>query len=441
MSLRILLASDYYPPYIGGAHRQTQLLAHELQRRGHEVSVVTAWHGGQPEEELEDNVRVFRLKQLRTCLPGQVKDRKQRHQPPFPDPITVFGLRRLIKRLQPDVIHAYGWFSYSIAVALLGLNVPLLISGRDYGYTCATRTLVYKGDHLCAGPALTKCPGCAVDLYGTPKGWAATLGVMMGRSLLRRKVHGIHSISTYVQEIFRRDFLDQRPPDRIPGNKIIIEAIIPSFREDDLNRCYGEDPRIQSYVERLPSGQFMLYVGALRRIKGVDQLLAAYTRLASPPPLVLIGTVEHDSPREYPPGVSVLQNFPHDAVMAAWERCLFGVTPSLLPEPLGSVVYEGMSRGKAVIGTRPGGHTDMIVDGETGLLVPSGDVDRLAEAMTKLIDQAELRERLGLVAKERAKQFTAGIAVPQFEVFYQRVIHHSAGHAAQDTDAGVLHRA
>ena len=79
--------------------------------------------------------------------------------------------------------------------------------------------------------------------------------------------------------------------------------------------------------------------------------------------------------------------------------------------------------------------------GETGLLVPSGDVDRLAEAMTKLIDQAELRERLGLVAKERAKQFTAGIAVPQFEVFYQRVIHHSAGHAAQDTDAGVLHRA
>ena len=435
MGLRILLVSDHYPPFIGGAHRQTQLLAHELQQRGHEVNVATVWSGGLPEVEDDAGVRVYRMKQVRTWLPGVVNDRKQRHQPPFPDPITVAGLRRVIRRFKPDVVHAYGWFSYSSALALLGTNIPLLISARDYGYSCATRTLVYRGEQVCDGPALQKCLGCAADLYGTPKGWLAALGVLMGRALLQHKVRGVHSISAYVQAIMRRDFQgDQR-------TNAIAEAIIPSFREDDADQHSNADGQIQNYLDRLPTEKFILYVGALRRVKGVSQLLTAYGRLAAPPPLVLIGTFESDSPREFPPGVVVLENVPHRAVMAAWERSLFGVIPSLWPEPLGSVVYEGMSRGKAVIGTTPGGHTDMIVPGETGLLVPAGDIDALAQAMMDLIDQPELRERLGTAAKERSRLFTASVAVPQFERFYQSVIGQSTGRSPREIDRQVLDQA
>ncbi len=440
MPLKILLVSDHYPPFIGGAHRQTQLLGQELHRCGHEVSVATVWSGGLPEEEDDNGVRVFRLRQIRTALRGLVRDRGQRHQPPFPDPITIVGLRRLIKRLRPDVIHAYGWIGYSVAAALLGLNVPLLISARDYGYSCATRTLVYQGEQACTGPVLQKCLGCAANLYGAPKGWLAALGVLTGRALLKRKMRGLHSISTYVQEIGRRDFLGEETRAGGTATKAIAEAIIPSFREDDADRHDSEDPRNRDYVDRLPSDKYILYVGALRRVKGINQLLEAYARLASPPPLVLIGTFEFDSPREFPPGVIVLENFPHHAVMAAWERCLFGVIPSLWPEPLGSVVYEGMSRGKAVIGTAPGGHTDMIVHGETGLLVPSGDVNALTQAMTELIDQADLRERLGNAARERSRLFTASVAVPQFERFYQYVIDRSGGRAAHEMNVEVLDR-
>jgi len=438
MSLSILIVSDHYPPYIGGAHRQTQLLAHELHQRGHDVNVATVWSGGLPEEEDDAGVRVFRLKQLRTWLPGVVSDRKQRYQPPFPDPITVAGLRRLIRRFKPDVVHAYGWFSYSSALALLGTNIPLLISARDYGYSCATRALVYRGEQPCDGPAFQKCLGCAANLYGAPKGWLAALGVLMGRSLLKHKVRGVHSISAYVQEIMRRDFLGDQAHDQTTSANAIAEAIIPSFREDDADQHDSEDAQNQSYLDRLPTEKFILYVGALRRVKGVSQLLTAYARLASPPLLVLIGTFEFDSPREFPPGVVVLENVPHRAVMAAWERSLFGVIPSLWPEPLGSVVYEGMSRGKAVIGTTPGGHTDMIVPGETGLLVPAGDIDALTLAMTDLIDQAELRERLGTAAKERSKLFTASVAVPQFERFYQDVIGQSTGRSPREIDRHVL---
>ncbi len=245
MRLRLLLVSDHYPPFIGGAHRQTQLLAHELQRRGHEVNVATVWSGGLPEVEDDAGVRVFRLKQLRTWLPGAVRDRKQRHQPPFPDPITIIGLRRLIQHFKPDVVHAYGWFSYSSALALLGTHIPLLISARDYGYSCATRTLVYRGEQTCDGPALQKCLGCAANLYGTPKGWWAALGVLLGRALLKRKVRGVHSISAYVQAIMRRDFLGNQK------TNAIAEAIIPSFREDDADLHVTADAQTQSYLDRL----------------------------------------------------------------------------------------------------------------------------------------------------------------------------------------------
>lgn len=415
MSLRILLVSDHYPPFIGGAHRQTQLLGKELQKRGHTVNVATVWQPGLPVQQDDHGVLVHRLKDLRTALTVQAEDKKQRHHPAYPDPITSWGLRRVIEKFQPDVIHAYGWFTYSVAAALTGKEIPLLISGRDYAYGCPTRTLVRHGQELCNGPAHNNCLACAAQLYGVPKGWAAVVGSKLGNVLLRRKVNGVHSISTYVQEMVRRDFLGTTQPD-------LPEVIIPSFRESVDEERYSADPAVQPYLDRLPGEPFILFVGALRRVKGVYQLLEAYQRLAHAPPLVLIGTREADSPQSYPAGVYVLPNFPHRAVMAAWEHALFGVIPSLWPEPLGSVVYEGMSRGKALIGTKPGGHTDMLIEGQTGLLVSPGDVDGLTQAMQTLIAQPDLRVQLGQAARTHAQQFTAAVSVPRFEEFYQRLL-------------------
>jgi glycosyltransferase involved in cell wall biosynthesis len=434
--MRILLASDHYPPFIGGAHRQTQLLGRELHTRGHQVAVATGWHPGVPAQEDDAGVPVHRFRQVRTWHEGQTAKLRQRHQPPFPDPLEVAGLRRLIDKFRPDVVHSYGWISYSVAAALPGREIPLLLSARDYAYGCATRSLVYRGVEPCSGPALQKCLSCAPSLYGYGKGWVAVLGVAGGRELLRRKVDGIHSISTYVQEIVRRDFLgeDKQAASSQSASKQAarrpIEAIIPSFREDDDDLAYGDDEPIQQHLEQLPGEPFILFVGALRRVKGVQQLLDAYEQMEAPPPLVLIGTYESDSPRRLPPGVHVVPNLPHRAVMAAWDRALFGVIPSLWPEPLGSVVYEGMSRGKAVIGTTPGGHTDMIVDGVTGLLVPQGNVGALYEAMQALLDDPELRGRFGRAGQARSRLFTAEVNVPRFEQLYRQLI--DARHSTPD---------
>lgn len=412
--MRVLLATDHFPPFIGGAHRQTQLLARAMASRGHEVAVATPWHGGLPRVEEQDGYVVHRIRQLRTALPFLIRNRRQRHQPPFPDPVTVLGLRRLIAEFEPDLIHAYGWFAFSVAAALGRRRIPLLVSARDYGYFCTTRTLLRKGEP-CDGPAPLKCLACAGEYYGRPKGWLAAAGVAISKPLLVRKMTGLHSVSSYVREVTVRNLLE-------PGKRDdLLEVVIPSFQAEAATQPEAEEAEVEAWMARLPEEPFILFVGAFRRVKGLETLFDAYRRLASPPPLVLIGTFERDSPPDFPPQATVLADAPHAVVMAAWDRALFGVMPSLWPEPLGATVSEGMSRGKPVIGTRLGGHTDML-DETTGILVPQGDAAALAAAMEELIGDPARREELGRAAAERARAFAEPAVVPRFEQAYRDAI-------------------
>ena len=156
-------------------------------------------------------------------------------------------------------------------------------------------------------------------------------------------------------------------------------------------------------------------------MKGIQVLLDAYASLGDPPPLVLLGTFEDDTPAALPDGVHALGAASFGTVMEAWKRCMFGVMPSLWPEPFGSVIHEAMLHGKAVIGTVPGGHSDMIENGRSGLLVPSGDPDALRAAMQSLIDDPQRREALGRAGARAARRFSAGVVVPQFEALYRNV--------------------
>lgn len=413
--LRILIVSDYYAPFIGGAERQTHLLAHQLAVRGHLVEVATIWSPGFPATDHEpDGVIVHRLRQIRTCITPLARQTKY-HATPFPEPLMVAGLRRILREFEPDIIQTYGWISYSCAAALIGNSTPLVISSRDYAYGCPIRTLVYHGAP-CSGPQLGKCAGCAGEYFGHPRGWITVIGTKASGWLLRRKAAGLHSVSRYVDGMVQRDFIDARAAG-------IPHAIVPSFAEappdsDDLE----DDPSLAPHLDQLPAEPYILFVGALRREKGIGILLEAYERLDNPPPLIMIGPVAPDTPRSLPAGARMLHDFPHRAVMAAWRHALFGVTPSLLPEPLGSVVYEGMSVGKAMIGTAPGGHADMITDGVSGRLVPTGDVDALTAAMREMLDDPATRERYGEAARAHAAPFVAPVTIPKFEALYREVI-------------------
>src|SRR5690606_34789393 len=115
-------------------------------------------------------------------------------------------------------------------------------------------------------------------------------------------------------------------------------------------------------------------------------------------------------------------DWPNEAVRAAWARSSIGLAPSLWREPFGIVVIEAMAGGSPVIGSCVGGIPEIVVEGESGLLVPPGDVDALAAAMRRLIEEPALCEQMGEAARRRAAQFSAAAVVPQIEAAYRHLL-------------------
>jgi glycosyltransferase involved in cell wall biosynthesis len=98
-----------------------------------------------------------------------------------------------------------------------------------------------------------------------------------------------------------------------------------------------------------------------------------------------------------------------DEVAAALDASTLLVLPSR-SEGMGRVVVEAAARGRAVVGSRVGGIPDVVLDGETGLLVPPGDADALAIDLTRVLSDRVLAERLGTEARIRVEPW---LATPQ----------------------------
>ncbi len=101
-----------------------------------------------------------------------------------------------------------------------------------------------------------------------------------------------------------------------------------------------------------------------------------------------------------------------DAARDAWlERAHVFAMVSRLPargfagEGFGIVYLEANARGLPVVAGAAGGAVDAVVDGETGLLVDPEDHVAVARALTRLLTDPELSERLGTAGRERAQSF------------------------------------
>jgi glycosyltransferase involved in cell wall biosynthesis len=95
---------------------------------------------------------------------------------------------------------------------------------------------------------------------------------------------------------------------------------------------------------------------------------------------------------------------------------------SVIPEPFGQAVLEGMAAGIPVIAANAGGPAELITDGRDGMLTQPGDADELAEALRRLGGDAELREALGSGAMRRSMEFTPERTAERILAVYREVL-------------------
>src|SRR5690554_51395 len=77
------------------------------------------------------------------------------------------------------------------------------------------------------------------------------------------------------------------------------------------------------------------------------------------------------------------------------------VLPSILPDPLPTVILEAMASGKPVVATSHGGAAEMVKDGQTGYVIPWDDASNAADRMLPLIQEKELRLEMGRKGRQR----------------------------------------
>jgi glycosyltransferase involved in cell wall biosynthesis len=96
--------------------------------------------------------------------------------------------------------------------------------------------------------------------------------------------------------------------------------------------------------------------------------------------------------------------------------------PATAAEGLGYAVLEAMSAGVPVVASRCGGPAECLVHGESGLLVPMGDVAALAEALTGVLRDARLGEQLGAAARARSELFSVARHVADLQATYREIM-------------------
>ena len=160
-------------------------------------------------------------------------------------------------------------------------------------------------------------------------------------------------------------------------------------------RVIGSGVEVPPTVGEEATPPEVLYAGRLSAEKGILDLLAAADN-------GMKLTIAGDGPlRERVPGA--LGFVPHDELGPLYDRAAVVAVPSRR-EGFGVACAEAMAHGRPVVASAVGGLLDLVVDEETGLLVPPGDVGALREALRRLLADEELRARLGANARRRAEE-------------------------------------
>jgi glycosyltransferase involved in cell wall biosynthesis len=414
--VKILMLAQFFNPIIGGEERAVEDLSGALAARGHEVVVATLKLPGTPPEEENGGVRVRRLEGLVNRAGVLFSENERRHLPPFADPLLARELARVVAEERPDVVHAHNWIVHSFIPVRRRTSAPLILSLHDYSLVCAQKRMIRSGA-VCSGPAPVKCLRCAAAHYGMPKGTVIAGGLRATARRLAKQVDLYLPVSSAVAErleLDRRGLRYEIVPNLVPGTN---GASSPSH-----------DPEL---VGLLPTGEFVLFLGDATEDKGARVLQEAYGQLQDPPPLVVIGRPVDIDPVSAPPNVMPLGPWPHSAALEAVSRCAMLVAPSIVPETFGISALEAMARGKPVVASRSGGYADLVVDGETGRLVPPGDPAALRNAIAGLLSDAGAREAMGRAARERAGLYSVDVVAPRVEEIYLTLCEERSGRSGR----------
>jgi glycosyltransferase involved in cell wall biosynthesis len=404
--MKVVLISFLYEPEVGGgAAVVVNQLAHLLVQKNHSVVVITTWQGRCLKTEFIDGIKIIRIPPMNIYWVGdkdkQTVTKKVAWQlMDIWNPLVYRVVRQILINEQPDIVHSH---------KLRGLSPSIWSAAASAG--------AKKIVHTCHDFELL-----------SPE------GLFMGRIGRLAKEQNV-MIRPY--QALRRHF-SRLVDDATAPSKFVLEyhkklGFFPGARTGIIPNSHGfnitELRQNTLEVSRLPrndlAGRF-LYLGRLDKAKGIELLCQAFLRLAGQDQEFLLrisgwGPLESSLRDNYKQRENI--EFP-GVVFGARKAELFRdsdvlVVPSIAPESFGLVICEAYFHGLPVIATRVGAFSEIVRDGETGLLVKSGSVDDLYSALARVSEEHNLLKSMSANCLDEAQKYTTEKLINNYLAVYE----------------------
>ncbi|HEX6975615.1 MAG TPA: glycosyltransferase family 4 protein [Vicinamibacterales bacterium] len=415
--MRILLATDAFPPVCGGSGWSTYELARGLRARGHHVSVVQPRPGATPGERTR-TYDGFDVVEFGVTAPSIPFVRNYFKNERLWDALADV-LARVIAREQIEIVHGQHVLTTVPAVtAARRTGIRSVATVRDYWPVCYWSDLIHTRDDRAL------CPGCSAAMMTQciqPRGgaaWPMALPMIpYMRGNLARKREGLAAADAViaVSSTIAADLRARAP--ELAGTRL---EIIPNPVDIAALRARA------AASSRKITEPYALYVGKLAPNKGTASLVSVVECAGLDWPLVIAGdgpdraAIEADAKRSRR-DVRLVGWVDRDEATAWLAHASVLVFTSRGPESLSRVLIEASALGIPIAAMNTGGTPDVVIDEQTGLL--SLTPEELSADVRRLRADQSLRERLGAAARVHAEQrFDAARVLERVEQVYAELL-------------------
>ena len=415
--MRILVISNFYPPhFIGGYEIGCRDVVDALRSRGHDVRVLTSTHGvNGPQQEGHvyrwlASDRALQIGDSPADLPRVIRK----------ELINRRAFDRVCRGFAPDVVYVWNATHISISVAVRARRMGMAVC-------------YFISDHWLKGwesDALYALKRRTPQRLHRRLLWRQLMALLHASGLLPRDGPDLSRVQ-FASRFLQRAALEAGRP--VADAEVIHWGI-------DLDRF--------PFNETANQPRRLLYVGQVTALKGVHTAVEALKRVIEQPRhratvLTIVGGPDYDdrihrlvSALGLDGHVRFTGLVPREQLPAIYREHDVLVFPSVWDEPFSITLLEAMSCGLAVVATNTGGSPEILKDGVNALIFPKEDAAACARQVARLLDDAELFER---IRREARRTVEEGFRLERMVDRIDLALKQCAGDSGfQSTSAGVM---
>ncbi len=400
---------------VGGAQENTLFTCEGLHDRGHDVTLITGPSYG-PEGQLVQRARSAPYRYLEIPL-------LRRAINPLHDLRTLRQLKKLLAQLDPDIVH-----THSAKAGIIGRYAAYNLRQRAAETCCpATRALRTAQLNTCGRPRIIHTiHGLAFHPYQS--NLLNRLYIAVERRAARRTDAFISVADAMTDQALAAGIGQPNQYHTIRSGLEVDTFLNPPSPQQTAT--------LRQQLNLPPDALVVASVARLFHLKGHEFIIDAAKKLAPNHPNLYWLFVGDGSLRPQ------IEQQIAQANLTDRFRLTGLVPPSRIPallhasdilvhcslrEGLARTLPQALLAGKPVVSFDVDGAREVVHNNETGFLVPPRDIDTLTHALGQLIDQPDLRQRLGHTGRQRCQQaFDHRLMVDQILTLYHQQLPHTS---------------